>query len=176
MKKINVIEKNEKIDYETGEIKESITKLQYKIPQEEDYVKIYLKHINYLNNLPQGLDSIIYELLKYVSYSNKIVINSSIKRQISNSIGKSFNTVNQYITNLVKHEILLREDVGMYILNPCFYGKGRWEDILKLRKEINISISYKENQYTITHNLKEEENKEVEEDNKIKLEKIKAAS
>ena len=167
MKKINVIEKNEKIDYQTGEIKESITKIQYKLPLEEDYVKIYLKHINYLNNLPQGLDSIVYELLKYVSYSNKIVINSSIKRQISISLGKSFNTVNQYITNLVKYKILLREDVGMYILNPCFYGKGKWEEILKLRKELNINIKYEEDKYTITHRLEEEE-EEIKEIEKIK--------
>ena len=154
MSKITYIEENIKINAETGEISEQETKRVIKIPREEDYVKIYIKHINYLNNLPNGLDEIIYALLKKINYQNQIVINSAIKRQIANELGKTFNTVNQYITKLVKNDILIRVDTGIYYLNPIFYGKGSWKEILELRKELEISIEYKENQYTIKHKYK----------------------
>lgn len=154
MSKITYIEENIKINAETGEISEQETKRVIKIPREEDYVKIYIKHINYLNNLPNGLDEIIYALLKKINYQNQIVINSAIKRQIANELGKTFNTINQYITKLVKNDILIRVDTGIYYLNPIFYGKGSWKEILELRKELEISIEYKENQYTIKHKYK----------------------
>lgn len=137
-----------------GVIEQTETIKSIKIPKEEDYIKLYIKHINYLNNLPQGLDPLIYCLLEYVTYGNKIVINSSIKRAIAQKLNKEFNTINQYMTKLVKHDILIREDRGVYILNPALYGKGKWEDIIKLRKELELNITYKDDSYTITHKNK----------------------
>ncbi len=145
------VEEEVKIDCETGEVKEKETKTTVRIPQEEDYVKIYIKHINYLNDLPQGLDAIIYAILKRISYKNQIVINAAIKRQIAEELGKKFNTINQYITKLVKNNILIRVDTGIYYLNPALYGKGSWKDILELRKKLEIIIEYQEGKYTIKH-------------------------
>ena len=148
------VEETRKVDHITGEIKEEQTSRTIKLPKEEDYVKLYIKHINYLNQIPEGLDTIIYALLKRINYSNQIVINSAIKRQIAQEVGKSFNTVNQYITKLVKHDILIRIDTGVYVLNPIIYGKGQWKDILELRKELEIRVVYKDGEYTIYHKYK----------------------
>ena len=59
-----------------------------------------------------------------------------------------------YITKLVKKDILIRIDTGVYILNPIFYGKGKWKDILNLREKLEIQIIYEENQYKIIHKYK----------------------
>jgi len=147
------LETEEIIDNETGEIKESKKFSKVSIPKEENYIKIYIKHINYLNDLPNGLDPLIYGLIKRVGYNNQIVINSSIKREISKEIDKSFNTVNQYITKLVKSKIILRKDVGIYVLNPIFYGKGNWTDIIDLRKQLELTITYNDGNYVIKSNL-----------------------
>ncbi len=155
MSKVTYIEQNLKLNMKTGEVAEKETKRVLKIPREEDYVKIYIKHINYLNNLPAGLDDIIYALLKKINYQNQIVINSAIKRQIAKELGKTFNTINQYMTKLVKNDILIRVDVGIYYLNPVFYGKGSWKEILELRKKLKISIEYSNNEYIIKHKYKQ---------------------
>jgi hypothetical protein len=123
-----------------------------KLKTEEDYIKIYIKHINYLNNLPSGLDPLIYSLLPYMNYGNQIVINSAIKKKIAEQLGKKFNTINQYVSKLVDHSILIREDTGIYYLNPEFYGRGSWKDIVKLRKNLEININYSEDGIKITHN------------------------
>jgi predicted transcriptional regulator len=86
-----------------------------------------------------------------MSYGNKIIINSYIKRDIAVRLGKTFNTVNQYITKLSESKILIREGRGVYYLNPLFYGKGKWKDILELREKLEVKISYEDGIYKITH-------------------------
>ena len=136
---------------ENGEIKEQQLEKTIYLRKEDDYIKIYLQHINYLNNLPEGLDNIIYQLLKRINYQNQIIINSAIKRQIAEELGKKFNTINQYISKLVRYGILIRIDTGIYYMNPVLFGKGSWKDILELRKKLEITIEYKEGEYTIKH-------------------------
>lgn len=136
---------------EFGEIHQKGVYQSYSINTEDDYIKIYIKHINYLSNLPTGLEGLIYELIKCMNYGNKIVINSFIKRDIATKLGKTFNTVNQYITKLVDNKILIREGRGVYYLNPLFYGKGKWKDIIELRERLEVKIDYEDGKYTITH-------------------------
>lgn len=137
---------------DNGEVHQKESFQTYSISGEEDYIKIYIKHINYLSNLPTGLEGLIYELIKCMNYGNKIVINSHIKRDIANNLEKSFNTVNQYITKLVDNKILIREGRGVYYLNPLFYGKGKWKDIIDLREKLKLEIEYEDGLYKITHN------------------------
>lgn len=136
---------------EFGEVHQKQIFQSYSLPTEDDYIKIYIKHINYLANLPSGLEGLIYELLKNMNYGNKIVINSYIKQDIAHNINKTFNTINQYITKLVDNKILIREARGVYYLNPLFYGKGKWKDIVDLREKLQLNIRYEEGKYTIIH-------------------------
>lgn len=149
---IKSFEVEEVLNKETGEVEEKKVKKSYTIKKEDNYIKLYIKHINYLNNLPGGLDPLIYELVLKTNYGNQIVINSAIKREIATKIGKDFKTINQYITKLVKLDILIRVDTGVYYLNPEFYGKGNWEDILELRQTLELSVTYENDKYTIIHN------------------------
>jgi hypothetical protein len=134
---------------ENGEVHQREFYQSYSLGSEDDYVKIYIKHINYLSNLPSGLEGLIYELIKYMSYGNKIIVNSYIKKDIAEKLGKTFNTVNQYITKLVDNKILIREARGTYYLNPLFYGKGKWKDIIALRERLQVKIVYEDGKYEI---------------------------
>lgn len=134
-----------------GEVHQKEVFQSYSLSSEDDYIKVYIKHINYLSNLPIGLEGLIYELIKNVNYGNRIVINSHIKRDISVNTGKSFNTINQYMSKLVDSKIIIREGRGVYYLNPLFYGKGKWRDIVDLREKLELKIQYEEGNYQITH-------------------------
>jgi hypothetical protein len=153
--KITYVEKREKICHDTGEIKEEENINVIKLPKEEDYIKVYIKHINYLNNLPTGTDTIIYSLIKRVNYDNEIYINNHLKKKISEETGLKLNTVNMYISKLVEKDVLIRIDRGVYILNPIFYGKGKWKDILNLREKLEIQVIYEEGEYRIIHKFKQ---------------------
>jgi len=150
MKKVTGGTKYTKVN-EQGEVIEEETIQSFEILEEDNYIKLYIKHINIIRDLPLGLEGIICELIKCMNYGNKIVVNSHIKREIAESLGKSFNTVNQYITKLVDNKILIREGRGVYYLNPMLYGKGKWKEISELRKKLEINIQYDEDKYIITH-------------------------
>ncbi|MBD2798788.1 hypothetical protein ID856_20225, partial [Xenorhabdus sp. 18] len=75
--------KSKIIDVNTGEIQEEEEIIDAYVDKEPDYVKLYLKDIIALNDLPKGLDKVINVLLKTMSYDNMIILNSFIKKQMT---------------------------------------------------------------------------------------------
>ena len=110
---------------------------------EPPYIKLYLQDILYLTDIPNKHESVLYQLLKRVTYAGEkngmeVVINSSLKRRIAKELDfKNIGSISNAITNLVKGKVLIRKDVGIYQFNPFFFGKGDWQDISRLRLEIN---------------------------------------
>ena len=47
------------------------------------------------------------------------------------------------MTDLVKGKVLFRVDKGVYRFNPYLFGKGDWQDIAKLRLEVNYDLKGK---------------------------------
>ncbi|MBU4643223.1 replication/maintenance protein RepL [Bacillus toyonensis] len=103
---------------------------------EPNYIKVYLDTVLYLKDLPKGLNSILYAFLKRMSYGNQLVVNAALKRQIAKELGLSLSSINNAISKFVKGELLVREDTGLYKVNPHLFGKGDWKDIAKIRLEV----------------------------------------
>ena len=110
---------------------------------EPSYIKFYLEDIMYLSDIPCKHEKVLYELLKRASYAGdqngmEVVINSALKRRIAESLGmKNIGSISNAITDLVKGKVLNRMDVGIYQFNPYLFGKGDWQDIARLRLEVN---------------------------------------
>ncbi len=79
LKKVSKITKSKIVDITTGEIQEEEEIIDAYVDKEPDYVKLYLKDIVALNDLPKGLDRVINVLLKTMAYDNMIILNSFIK-------------------------------------------------------------------------------------------------
>jgi Firmicute plasmid replication protein (RepL) len=120
-----------------GEILEELS--TRKIQNEPDYIKLYIEHITVLGELPKWVTPILMELLKYVNYENKIILNSSIKKMIATNLEIAYKTIDNTLVKLTKAEILIREDKGIYIANPHLFGRGKWENIRRIRATINYS-------------------------------------
>ncbi len=110
---------------------------------EPAYIKLYLQDVLYLSDMPTKHSAVLYELLKRASYAGdkdgmQVIINASLKRRIAEALGlKNVGSISNAITDFVKGKILYRADVGMYNFNPYLFGKGDWQDISRLRLEIN---------------------------------------
>lgn len=110
---------------------------------EPSFIKLYLQDVLYLSDMPTKHSAILYELLKRSTYAGdkdgmQVIVNASLKRRIQDTLGfKNISSVNNAITDLVKGKILYRADVGMYNFNPYLFGKGDWQDISRLRLEVN---------------------------------------
>ncbi|MDT7960139.1 replication/maintenance protein RepL [Clostridium perfringens] len=123
---------------------------------EPNYIKVYLDTILYLKDLPKGLNSILYAFLKRMSYGNQLVVNAALKRQIAKELGLSLSSINNAISKFVKGELLIREDTGLYKVNPHLFGKGDWKDIAKIRLEVVFDAKGK----TIMSEIEKKETKE----------------
>ncbi len=135
----NIIYQDTKIQHtinnETGEIKETNTTMNVRkrVPKEPDFIKLYLQDICKLKSIPKTGSSLLNELLKYTSYDNTILIPSYVKQEIAKNLNTSVGTISNALTTLVKKGILKRKGGGAYALDPFLFGKGKWEDIRKIR-------------------------------------------
>ncbi len=127
----------EEIDRETGEIKR--TKHEVQFDAEPAFIKLYLDCLGMFTRssaLDKNLNDMLIATLKYMTYADKeqiIYLNSTIKKRIAESTGKSIARYNQALTLWVKEGILRRIDRGAYQVNPWVFGKGDWRDIEQLR-------------------------------------------
>ena len=156
LKKVSRVITNKITDLNTGEITQEEELIDAYVDKEPDYVKLYLKDIVALNDLPKGLDRVINVLLKTMSYDNMIILNSFIKKQMTEELGyKTVQVLNNNINKLVNSEILFRKGTGTYQVNALYFGRGHWNDIQEIRlqqrysekgRDFKTEIIYKENQ------------------------------
>lgn len=139
-KKITKVITNKVTDIRTGEILEEHENIEGYTEKEPDYVKLYLKDIVALNDLPKGLDRVINVLLKTMSYDNMIILNSFIKKQMTEELGyKTVQVLNNNINKLVNSGILFRKGTGTYQVNALYFGRGHWNDIKEIRLKQHYS-------------------------------------
>lgn len=127
----------------TGEKKDEFKKATYKIGAEPLYIKIYVRDILYLQDLPAKLYKLVLSLLKRMSYASAeegmcVHIDKHIKEIIRKEIGwKSTASIDNAVQLLLKGKILYRVSRGCYRFNPYLFGCGNWADIATLRMQID---------------------------------------
>ena len=110
---------------------------------EPSYVKLYLQDVLYLSDLPKHHEKILFELLRRACYAGEkdgmqITLNASVKKRIAAALEiQNIRSINNALSDLVRGKILYREDIGLYNLNPYLFGRGDWQDIARLRLEID---------------------------------------
>lgn len=144
MAKVTKLIKKDIVNMTTGEVVESETTTEQYLDTEPDYVKVYLRDVIKLKDLPKGTSSVLFSLLQRMTYNNDIVISASLKREISEELGLEPRTIKDGVENLTKANILIRKDRGYYLFNPFLFGRGKWTGIKKIRVTIDYSQSGKE--------------------------------
>ena len=118
----------------------------YDLGQEPPYVKLYLDAVLYLSDMPKGHSPIMLSIIKRIPWANQeqgIAINSSVKRLIAKELNCSVTKIDHAITDFVKGELLIREDIGLYRINPYIFGRGEWKDIAELRLHVTFNVQGK---------------------------------
>ena len=112
---------------------------------EPAYVKLYLQDVMYLHDMPKQYAGLTACLLRRVSYAGDedgmcVTLVPRIKKSICNEMGwKRTSTLDNALQKLIAGKIIYRLDRGIYKFNPYLFGKGDWQDIARLRLEINYS-------------------------------------
>ena len=128
----------ESIDYETGEVKEQKSYSQQKIDTEPDYIKLYIADMSRWADLQQSTSTVLGAVLRYMTYDNKIVLNSFIKGVIAANLGTTKGNIDVQLNRLCKKGLLARIGYGTYMANPYTFGRGKWTET----KEIRATVTY----------------------------------
>lgn len=175
VKKINQLFEKSIVDGETGEILSQEINAAYTIPKEPDYIKLYIRDILYLQDMPENLTPFLMSLVKRMTYAssdwgNCVVLNAAIRKVIQKECGyKARQTVYNNTRKLIQGGILKEIVKDVYQLNPYIFGRGEWKDIEKIRAEVSYS---KIEGRTFKANFEYEEAKKIKlvEDLKSKIE------
>lgn len=109
------------------------------VSREPDFVKLYVKDIGQMLDLTKSDGKVLFCLLRHMSYNNIVYLVLPVKKMIMEELNIPLNTINDSIRNLSNAGILVRQAQGCYLVNPNLFARGRWEDIVKIRLEIEYS-------------------------------------
>ena len=133
---------------EVGEIIETEKEQIINFQKTDDFVMTFTKDLGYLKNLSKGEIVLFFGLLQIVNNNNEIILNSGIKKRISENFDIKLESINVLLSQLVKKNMILKTDeMGVYLLNVFLFGKGKWTDIKKMR--MLIEWDFKEKKKTV---------------------------
>lgn len=139
---------------ESGEVLTTETVTTKFVEREPDFVKIYIRDILKLSDISKGGNDILLSLLKRMNYENEVFILSYVKEDIAKELNLKAVTINKMVGILTEKNILIRKARGCYLINPFFFGRGKWENIKKIRMELEYDFSGK---HTYKVNIDREE-------------------
>lgn len=113
---------------------------------EPDFVKLYLKDIARLYDLPKATSKLMLEILKFMGYDNIVALGKYRREEIAKSLGISPGTLANALTRFIDEGLIMKVSSSEYFVNPNIFGKGKWRDIKKLR----IMMEYGENGKTFS--------------------------
>ena len=138
-KKVYRQENSTTVDSKSGEILQKTSVEKSVVEGEPNFVKLYIDDILKLKDIPKASNDVLNILVKNMSYGNVVVMIKPIKDMIAEETGLKLNTINKAIQNLHEAGILIRKNKSIYLVDPNLFGKGKWEDIKKLRLTIDYN-------------------------------------
>jgi len=133
------------VQNEEGQVIEKRSNKVLSWGSEPSYIKLYLQDVLYLADMPKHHEKILYELLKRSTYAGdtegmQVCLSSGLKRIMMEHLElKNIRSINNALSDLVKGKVLYRIETGVYQFNPYLFGKGDWQDISKLRLQIDYN-------------------------------------
>lgn len=113
--------------------------------EEPAYIKMYLQDIMYFHDIPKKFAALTACLLRRMCYAGEeegmcVVLVPRTKKAICKEMGwERLSSLDNALQKLVAGKIIYRVDRGVYKLNPYLFGKGEWQDVARLRMEIDYS-------------------------------------
>ena len=131
------------VDKGTGEEVETKSSTVVRLPNEPSYVKLYIDDLTTLLKVPEGPKSLIWLLVKHMSYDGVIAITAGTRDRMSTNLGIKETTFRNYLSQLTHSDILKRIGRGEYELNPNYFAKGEWANIYQRRRSwAKLEIRY----------------------------------
>ncbi|MBK3487671.1 hypothetical protein JF116_09785 [Campylobacter fetus subsp. venerealis] len=133
------IDRNTKevIDNVTGEVLLTETDSVYRVPQTPDFVMAFTQDMSFISNISGGASKLLFGILSLINRSNEIYIVKEVKEKLSEITGLKFSSISVLVSELHKKNVIIKKNAekrsSAYVINPYYFGKGKWVNVNKLR-------------------------------------------
>lgn len=133
------IDRNTKevIDNVTGEVLLTETDSVYRVPQTPDFVMAFTQDMSFISNISGGASKLLFGILSLINRSNEIYIVKEVKEKLSEITGLKFSSISVLVSELHKKNVIIKKNTekrsSAYVINPYYFGKGKWVNVNKLR-------------------------------------------
>lgn len=126
------------IDTVTGEVLETRSPMAESSGDREGvYWKVYPAAGPAILDVPFGFIMRLIDVASYANRGQRVYLTVKLKKALSEQCDISERMVEYNIARLVRDNALCRVRRGEYIINPYFFGRGRWSDVVALRKDFD---------------------------------------
>jgi predicted transcriptional regulator len=125
---------------QTGEIVETLNEETVRAGKQPAFIMVFLKDLGKMENLTRAENTVLWRLFQIIDNQNIISITRGIKDTIADEENLKRGSMNTFIANLKKKKMLVEESKGRYHLNPYLFGRGKWDDISKLRQTVEYDF------------------------------------
>lgn len=130
------------VDRVTGEILNESKVVQFRIPSEPPYVKLYIDDLGRLMDLKSHHKEMLLELIRKMDYENIITLTPSARSRIAERLKIKEQTFKNYLGELVKSDVLRRLAHNEFMANPDLFGRGEWQAIYERRQAFSMTVTY----------------------------------
>lgn len=132
-------------DLRTGEAIHHRSHKVVHLPKEPAYVKLYVQDLGDLIGLTDNEKAVLFMLATKIDFEGIASLNAASRRRIANACGISNGSFRNAISALCRKGIMQRIDSNEYAVDPRYFAKGEWRDILHRRKDFELRIRYTAN-------------------------------
>lgn len=135
----NVIKDTQTVINTSGEILNVEQHLSIPVGDEPPYYKVYLQDLSNVLGLAPAEHMVWEVLCSNMSFNNIVVLIKPIKDMLVETTGKKYETIRAAIKSLVAKGLLMRQARAVYMVNPKYAARGKWQDIKALRMTIDYN-------------------------------------
>lgn len=127
---------------EAGEVIREDRERVLRLPQEPEFIKLYLQDLGAILDVPAGPQAVLLALVRKLDWEGMITLSPAARTRIADSLKIKPHTLANYITTLCDKNILRRAGRGEYEMNPHLMAKGDWNEVMKRRAGFRLTVVY----------------------------------
>lgn len=135
----NVVKDTKEVITRDGELLNVEQHMSIPVGDEPPYYKVYLQDLSNVLGLAPAEHAVWEVLCSNMSFTNIVVLIKPIKDMLVKATGKKYETIRAAIKSLVAKGLLVRQARAVYMVNPKYAARGKWQDIKALRLIIDYN-------------------------------------
>lgn len=151
---VTYVEKNTEVDNNTGEVLKEHEIQVTKVKHRDNFIKLFVDNLAFIgSDLTNAERQVLVAFLGKINYQNIVYIHSELRADMAIQYNISKATISIGIKGLKEKKIILpltatlQERFGIYsknafLINPDIAGKGSFNELQKLRQEIQIEYDF----------------------------------